>query len=329
MSEPFDIPIVLIVFKRTDTVLRIIDRIRVIKPLKIYVISDSGRNEEEEILVNQCRAAIEHAIDWECTLIKNYASSNRGVHAQIGMGARWVFEREEKAIFLEDDNLPEVTFFDYCRAALEKYEDSEEVFWVCGTNYLEQCHPNNNATVFASKHLMPCGWASWAYKFNKYYDYDLKLADRAGWEKELKTKYKDKRLFRQQRRNIYEELQKKKKAERYKSWDYHTVFSIRMNNLIGIVPKYNQIENIGVDEFSTHGGTSMSMEMTRRFCSIKSFPLDRPYILPDVDNLDYSFERKIGKIILYPFKARMILALRDALHVEEGTRLREVILRKK
>lgn len=96
------------IFKRKDTVLRIIDRIREVKPKTFYIIADAGRNDEEKALVRECREAVEKAIDWECNLIKNYAKENRGVHAQIGMGALWVFEREERAIFLEDDNLPEV-----------------------------------------------------------------------------------------------------------------------------------------------------------------------------------------------------------------------------
>lgn len=328
MKKSFDIPVVLIIFKREDTVLQILDRIREVKPSKMYIISDAGRDMEEDKIVKKCRNAIDKAIDWECNIIKNYATENRGVHAQIGLGARWVFSREKFAIFLEDDNLPEVTFFDYCKQCLQKYYDDENIFWICGTNYLEKCNPTNNSSVFASRHLMPCGWASWAHKFNKYYDYDFKLADDSRWESVLRTKYKDVRLYKQQLRNIKEELQKKSKGERYRSWDYHTAFSIRMNNLYGIVPKFNQIENIGVDEFSTHGGTSMDSEMTRRFCSIKSFPLYGELVLPDSDNLDFSFENEIGKIILFPVKVRIINQLREWLNVPEGVRLREAIFYK-
>lgn len=326
MEKSFDIPVVLIIFKRSDTVLRIIDRIREVKPKKIYIISDEGRNIEEKELVHKCRESVEKAIDWDCIVTKNYAKENRGVHAQIGMGAMWVFENEEMAIILEDDNLPEVSFFDYCRQCLIKYKDDEKVFWICGTNYLEKCIPNNNASVFASKHLMPCGWASWSHKFRKYYDYDLKLTDDKDWQDELKSKYFDKRLYKQQVRSIEAELNRKNNQQRYRSWDYHTVLSIRMNNLIGIVPKYNQIENIGVDEFSTHGGNSLDKEMTNRFCGIKSYALDQKLILPDINSLDYSFEKKIGKIILFPVKARVIMALRELFHVQEGVRLREVLL---
>lgn len=329
MEDSFDIPVVIFIFLRKDTSVQIMNRIRLVRPRKLYILADAGRNEDEIALAAECRSAVEKVIDWECEVIKNYATTNRGVHAQIGMGARWVFEREEMAIFLEDDNLPEASFFYYCKEALIKYRKNKEIFWVCGTNYLVSCQPKNNASVFASRHLMPCGWASWAEKFLEYYDYDLQGTDSQGWEKRLKKDYKDLRLYRQQLRSIKQEVKRKQEGLRYRSWDYHTVFSLRMNNLYGIVPKYNQIKNIGVDNFSTHGGNSMELEMTKRFCGIDTIELEKPLTLPDVADLDFSFESKIGKIILYPFKARMILTLKDILNVPEGVRLRNYLLGRK
>lgn len=327
--KKFDIPVVLIIFKRKDTVLKIIDRIRTVKPQKIYIMSDEGRNPEEKKLVHDCRKSVENAIDWDCEIIKNYAKENRGVHSQIGLGALWVFEREPKAIFLEDDNLPEESFFEYCKLCLEKYKDDEKIFWICGTNYLQKCNPKNNTSVFASKHLMPCGWASWAWKFKKYYDHDLELTNDENWERKLSKKYESKALYKQQLRSIKRELARKQKGQRYNSWDYHTVLSIRMNDLYGIVPKYNQIENIGVDDFSTHGGNSLNLTMTKRFCGINSYSLEKEIILPESKKLDFSFENKIGKIILYPLKARIILNLRDKFNVPDGVRLRNAIFKKR
>lgn len=325
----FKIPVVLFIFKRKDTVLRIIEQLKIVKPEKIYLLADAGRNNRENELVNECRFAVEKAINWECTIIKNYAEINRGVHAQIGMGALWVFEREEQAIFLEDDNLPKSTFFKYCEMCLEKYRTDEDIFWICGTNYLEECTPSHGNSVFASKHLMPCGWASWAWKFKKYYDFELKLTEKDNWRKILRSKYEDYRLYKQQLRSIECELERKNRGEHYRSWDFHTALSIRMNDLYGIVPCNNQIKNIGVDEFSTHGGSSMDLVMTKRFCGIDFSEMPDQIVLPNRRQLDTSFEYRIGKIILYPLKARIILHLRDRLNVPEGTRLREAIFGRK
>ena len=97
-------PIALFLFKRKDTVLRIIDQIRKVQPDRIYLLSDQGRSLEEKCRVQETRDAVEAAIDWPCEVIKLYAEANRGVYENIGLGAKRVFESEERAIFLEDDN---------------------------------------------------------------------------------------------------------------------------------------------------------------------------------------------------------------------------------
>lgn len=48
MVDKFNIPIVLIVFKRSDTVLKIISVLSQIQPTKIYLLSDEGRNDKEK-----------------------------------------------------------------------------------------------------------------------------------------------------------------------------------------------------------------------------------------------------------------------------------------
>lgn len=333
MENKFEIPVVLFIFKRKDATVKIINQIKKVAPKKLYLIADAGRNEEEKRLVSECRTAVENAITWPCEIIKNYASENRGVHAQIGLGAMWVFEREEKAIFLEDDNLPAVSFFRYCEMCLEKYENDPEIFWICGTNYLQKCQPKNSASVFKSQHLLPCGWASWAKKFNKYYDADLHLTDDPNWKRVLRSKYKDSRLFTQQRRSVETELNRKQEHRRYNSWDFHQALTVRMNDFYAIVPMYNQIENIGVDEFTTHQPlaqkNSFNITMTQRFCGIKSYELPDTLNLPDAANLSDQFETKIGKIILYPFKDRVIMMLREKLNVPENVRLRHWIMHRR
>ena len=301
----FDIPVVLLIFKRKDKMKRIMERIAEVEPTKIYIIADGPRNENEKEIVEQCRKEVESLITWKCEVVKNYADENRGVYENIGLGAKWVFEREETAIFLEDDNLPEVTFFRFCKELLEKYNEDTRILWICGTNYLEKYDPLDGASYVFTKHLMPCGWASWSHKFNNFYDGDLNLIDNLNLINRMKSQYDDKKLYTQQIKLAQNERKRIKNGQKPISWDYQMEFSIRANNLYGISPKYNQIENIGVDNDSIHGGTDFSNVMTERFCSIKSFPLDFPLTHPVTVIPDKEYEKKVGKIILYPFKLRI------------------------
>ena len=164
----FDIPVVLFIFKREKAV-EIIKQISKIKPTKLYLIGDGPRNEEEVSLVEKCRTMVEEAVTWQCELIKNYADLNRGVYSNIALGAKWVLEREQNAIFLEDDNLPEITFFEFCKEMLNMYKNKNEILWICGSNYLEKYNNSNNQSYYFTQHMLPCGWATWSDKFLKFY----------------------------------------------------------------------------------------------------------------------------------------------------------------
>lgn len=300
----FDIPVALIIFKR-DKAVDIIKRIAEVKPQKLYLLADHGRNDEERALAEECRRSVEAAIDWECEVIKNYAEENRGVYANIAEGAMWVLRRERWAIFLEDDNLPEVSFFPFCKEMLEKYENDERILWICGTNYLGKYEPSNGKSYVFTRHMLPCGWASWSHKFEKYYDGHLTLVNDKDVMARVSKNYCNRAVYVQYKDAWMREYYKMEAGERPRSWDYQMDFSIKAHGLYGICPCNNQIRNIGADEFSVHGGTSTANEMTRRFCGMESHPIDFPLNHPDTLAPDPVFEKEIGRIILYPWKTRV------------------------
>lgn len=303
--EQFNIPIALMCFKRLDTTMQILERIASVQPRKLYILSDEGRNDEEKKVVAQLRRNIEDRVDWECELIKNYAEENRGVFANIALGAKYVFQREESAIFLEDDNLPEVTFFEYCREMLDRYRTEPKVLWICGTNYEAETEFANGASYTFTRNLLPCGWASWADKFINTYDFDLKGLDDPKVIKFARDSYKIKALFKQQLFNVKGERYRMDHNKRCLSWDSQMAFSVRVSGKFGIVPCKNQIKNIGVDENSIHGGTDASFVMTQRFCGMDSYPMEFPLKHPTKICLDDAFELRLERTILFPLSIRM------------------------
>ena len=328
MADSFNIPVCLIIFKRADTTVKIIEQIAKIKPSKLYLLADQGRNEEERKLVSECRKAVEQAITWPCEVIKYYAEENRGVYENIAGGAKYVFAREKWAIFLEDDNYPALSFFEYCRELLKKYENNSEILWICGTNYLERYQTPNGESYMFTKHLLPCGWASWATKFNKTYDGDLKGLFESNAKEKLREKYSSKRLYSQQFFCFRKEQHRKLAGKKYNSWDYQMAFSIRYYDKFGISPSFNQITNIGVDGMSEHGGNSWKKTMTSRFCGVPTHELHFPLHHPSRIAIDSYYEKKIDKIITNDFATRFkhhlkciifkLLGLDDTLTFNEG-----------
>lgn len=328
--KQFDIPIALILFKRSEGPKRILERIAKIKPKKIYLLSDQGRDDAEKKMVEECRKIVESLITWPCEIIKYYAQENRGVFENIGLGARIVFEHEEKAIFLEDDNLPALSFFPYCKELLEKYESEEKILWICGTNYLGKYQNKENDSYMFTQHLLPCGWASWKYKFLKYYDAYFETATSTSL-KALKKTYQNKALYRQQLQCVKNEINRYKNDRRFCSWDYQIMYSIRHFDLYGISPCFNQITNIGVDGMTTHGknGQPANQTMTDRFCNVESFELEFPLHHPQKIKIDSVYERKIDKIILYPFKTRVHMKISKTIKTILGPKLTKKIIEKR
>lgn len=328
----FNIPVVIFFFKRIEKTLEIVKQVSFVKPSKIYLISDGPRSAEESSIINECRVKVENAITWDCEIVKNYAIQNKGVYDRIGNGAKWVFSQENVAIFLEDDNLPELTFFQFCKELLEKYKTDDRIFWICGTNYLKEYTSEQASSYVFSKHLFPCGWASWSHKFLKYYDGEMDNWNKPFLLNHIKRSNYYKPLMRQDIRNWEREYFNIKVKGRANSWDYQMSFSIRANNLYGIVPIYNQITNIGVDEFSIHGGVDLSNIMTRRFCNIPTLPLQFPLTHPEFIIPDYRFESLTDKIITFPISLRLkgfvVRLLRFIFKIGHGDSLTEKLFKK-
>ncbi|MEL5892649.1 glycosyltransferase family 2 protein [Bacteroides sp. GD17] len=300
-----DVPIVVFFFLRIEKTKKIISQLSSVAPKKIYLISDGGRSEKEKEIVADCRRQVEDIITWPCTVVKNYADKNEGVYNRIALGAKWVFSQEPMAIFLEDDNLPEISFFQFCEELLDKYKDDSRILWICGTNYLINYEPKDGSSYLFTHNMLPCGWASWSDKFNKYYDGFLELWADKYIRKEIESKYDNKVLLKQDIKRWDMELDRLRRGQRFNSWDAQMAFSIRVHGLYGIVPKYNQIRNIGVDLNSVHGGISLDNIMTKRFCELKTIPMEFPLKHPKVVMIDRAFESKISNIITLPLIYRM------------------------
>nr|WP_320059181.1 glycosyltransferase family 2 protein [uncultured Bacteroides sp.] len=305
----FDVPVCLIIFKRSDKAAAIVDQISRIKPAKLYLIGDGPRNKEEKADVLMCRKTVESHITWDCEVVKYYSEKNRGVYENIAGGAKWVFQRESFAIFLEDDNYPAISFFQFCREMLLKYKEDNRIMWVCGTNYLKEYKPIDGSDYVFTQLMLPCGWASWSHKFTKFYDGNLDLFRVPYLLDYVKGKYNNKTLLRQNIRSWNLENSRIMAGLKPISWDFQMAYSLRVHNLLGIAPKYNLIRNIGADNFSMHGHDSMNNEMTKRFCELETRDLIFPLNHPKLCFVDLNFEKLTELIIIQPFMVRLKSAI--------------------
>jgi hypothetical protein len=298
-------PVVLFLFKRSETLPAIIRRISSYAPEKLYILADGPRNSDEAVLTEKTRSIALSLVNWECKVVTKFEQENIGVYRNIGEGAKWVLSQESKAIFLEDDNLPETTFFKYCDDLLDRYENNADILWICGTNYLEDSRGFDQSSYYYTRHLLPCGWASWSSKFLREYDGELTGLNDESIARMRKT-YRDKRLYQQELQTIKQTRFNYLRNPKSISWDRQMVFSVRSKLKYGVAPALNQIRNIGADEHSVHGGTSTKKTMTGRFCEIPTHPLTFPLKAPTSLSINPAFESATGNVILQPFSVRVI-----------------------
>ena len=122
------IPIVVIIFNRPDKTKILYESLKYYKPSKLLIISDGPRNnfKNEKEKVVQSRKVFEK-MDWECEVLFNISETNLGCRERIISGLNWVFNREEKAIILEDDCIPSEEFFTFMELMLRKYQANKKI----------------------------------------------------------------------------------------------------------------------------------------------------------------------------------------------------------
>ena len=109
------VPIALFVFNRPDTTRLVFESIRQVRPPILFVIADGPRPEFPDDQ-ERCKTVrnIVADVDWPCKVIKNYAVTNLGCRKRMSTGLDWVFAQVPETIILEDDCLPDPSFFSFC-----------------------------------------------------------------------------------------------------------------------------------------------------------------------------------------------------------------------
>lgn len=269
-------PVALLIFNRPDTTERVFAEIARAQPAKLLVVADGPRSdrpgETERCL--QARAIIDR-VDWDCVVITNFADHNMGCKLRVSSGIDWIFEQVEEAIILEDDCLPEQSFFRYCDEMLEYYRDNERVGMVSGGN-LQFGQQRGEGSYYFSKYTHIWGWASWRRAW-KHYDRDLKhwpaFRDQGLLEQTFETSG-ERNYWRNSFQWVYDGS--------LDTWDVSWTFTAITHGMLQIVPNVNLISNIGFGINATH--THVVGVHANMPTQAITFPLAHPtFVLPDIE----------------------------------------------
>lgn len=259
-----DTPVLLVAFNRPDRLEALVDRIRPLRPNRIYVAVDGPREHvaTDAHRVIATRAVVE-SIDWTADVRTLFRTENLGCGRGVSGAISWLFQNEERGIILEDDVLPDPSLFPFCEELLERYADNDRVFAVSGCNFV----PPEAISIPASYRFSAVphiwGWATWRRSWSQY-SYDLH-----GWRDRLTTS----ELWRATQRspsgvaywNAVFTLMSRQAVD---TWDYQFTLAAMASGGLTATSNVNLVENVGFGPDSTH-----TVEIPDYLRSVESMPV--------------------------------------------------------
>jgi len=244
--------------------------IRGARPNRLYIAADGPRSDApgEDKLCESVRE-VANLADWPCEVKTLFQEKNLGCKKAVSTAITWFFEQEEKGIILEDDVLPDPSFFKYCDELLERFRSEDRIMMISG-----DCFPGNNIKVeesyFFSRYAHIWGWATWRRAWKKY---DLNLSQwpklkGENWLYKLGDQHKD---FQEYWTHIFDQVY----AGKINTWDYQWLYSCWVAGGLAILPSKHLVKNIGFGEDGTH--TIQDGGWVERLSSEQmEFPLKHP-----------------------------------------------------
>ena len=154
-----DISVLLVFFNRPETFSQVFQQVRLARPSRLFLYQDGPRNEQDMEGVQACRE-IASQIDWECEVHKHYLEINQGCDPSVYRSLVWAFSQTDKLIILEDDCVPSLSFFPFCKEMLDRYENDKRVMMIAGFN-VDEVTPNITDDYFFTSAFSVWGWATW------------------------------------------------------------------------------------------------------------------------------------------------------------------------
>ncbi|MCR9200690.1 MAG: hypothetical protein NXI04_18800 [Planctomycetaceae bacterium] len=250
-KKPTDSPPVLfLVFNRPDLTSRTLSAIRKAQPKQLFIAADGPREEVpgEDELCGRTREAASQ-VDWECEVKTLFREENLGCELAVSQAITWFLKQVDSGIILEDDCVPDVSFFNYCGELLSRYASAQDVMAITGNNF-QDGRSATNSDYYFSKYLHCWGWATWSRAWARY-DHDLSGSSIESVAAKYSAGAAEKAYWADKFKRV--------KANTINTWATRWLYSIWLHEGLVATPNVNLVSNIGFDERATHTSTGDSV----------------------------------------------------------------------
>ncbi len=277
--------LVVIAFNRPEKVRALLNRLMGVKFRSVNLVVDAPRPEKylEKSQVLQVISLLENH-SWNCTVRKNYAKNNMGCKKRVTSGIEWAFKFEDDLIILEDDIVPDLSFFMFCSEMLDKYRTDQRIMHISGFNPLGECRDLKESYYF-SKYPQIWGWATWKRAW-QFYNYSV-----PDWL-ESRQAFLHQTYLKNTAKNWSLKLNRAHRGT-LDTWDFQWLYAVVMNHGLCVTPKNNLVSNIGFDSSATHPTVKIRKRKTTSLAGEISFPIVHCTSMMNGAPYDLLFERSL------------------------------------
>jgi hypothetical protein len=282
--EKYEAPaVLLIVFNRLQDTKKVFEKIRQAKPKQLFISCDGPRKNvsEDYDKVKEVRNFLIESIDWDCELQTLFHEENFGCKYAPHNAITWFFEHVDAGVILEDDCVPDESFFRFSDELLTKYEGDFRVFGISGTNF-NGAISNLNDSYYFSDFFMTWGWATWKNRWQIHLE--LLNSDFSNFVNNPRLVNQIKSVTAVRKWAKFAEISSNDELD---AWDYPWSFNCFLNGGRIIVPKVNLVTNVGFGDDATH-----TVDKNK---SIRNHAMNFPLIHPATFLVDKELDDKFFK----------------------------------
>lgn len=269
-------PVLFVIFNRIDTTMKVLQAIKAYQPEYLYIASDGPRKEKEgeSEVVEDIRKKVLAEVDWKCDVHTLFRENNFGCGKGVSGAITWFFENEEMGIILEDDCLPDLSFFFYCQELLLRYKDNDTIKFIGGNNF-QQGITRGEYSYYYSHYPASWGWASWRRAWSIF------KADVSDARECIKNGCLDRCFNSKRERSYWLRALEMANREKEKVWDFQFYYAIWKSRGVCITPNKNLVVNLGFFDNGTHLFLKDSIRS-----GVKCEPIELPLVHPPVIIID-------------------------------------------
>lgn len=296
MAPPFETPVVLLIFNRPVETAAALAAIRAVRPSRLLIVADGPRPDRADDL-GACAAAraAARAVNWPCAVEWLESATNLGCRRRVASGLDWVFERVEEAVIIEDDCLPDPSFFHFCADLLARYRVDRTVMSISG-HRCDGPDEHDGPSYVASRYPSSWGWATWRRAW-QFYDPTL-----ARWPQLRATDWLE-AILGDPAAVSYWRLTFDQAAAGTDTWDHAWLFAHWLHRAASLRPRVNLVRNIGFGAAATHTRDA-SHPLAARPAAAVSFPLRHP----EGDGRDEAIDRRLEWVLFSGMHRRALVA---------------------